>query len=160
MFKYISEILSKISQGQRITALVILVLAGVSIVLVPQYFDKKDCSELYKEVEKQGTQILQLNRKIVDNDLKYTDEKLQREAEIREVILKLNAELQKIKRQALYLEKESIIQNENVFLKTEDSSVSRMIIIPPKPKQHKHIDFSNVEKELKCLKNMVEEDKN
>ena len=158
MFKYISEILSKISQGQRITALIILVLAGVFIVLVPQYFDKKDCSDLYNEVEKQGSQILQLNRKIVDNDLKYTDEKLQRESEIREIITKLTGELNKIKKQTLAIERQSTLQQEQIFLKTdEDTLVSRMIIVPPKPK---HVDFSNLEKELKCLKNMVGEDGN
>ena len=125
---------------------------------MPQYFDKKDCSDLYNEVEKQGSQILQLNRKIVDNDLKYTDEKLQRESEIREIITKLTGELNKIKKQTLAIERQSTLQQEQIFLKTdEDTLVSRMIIVPPKPK---HVDFSNLEKELKCLKNMVGEDGN
>jgi len=107
MFKYIADILSKISQGQRILALTILVVAGVSLVLVPRLLDKKDCSELYKEVESQGQQIMSLNRKIVENDTKYTNEKLQREEEIRKILSVLSDELKELKSKAAYMERES-----------------------------------------------------
>lgn len=154
MFKYISEILSKISQSQRIIALVILVAAGVSLVLVPQWFDKKDCQDLYKEVESQGNQILQLNRKIVENDSKYTDEKLKRESEIRDVLFKLTGELQKLKSQSSYYERESRMVLESYVV--EDSSSTNPKIIPRKVP---HLDFSNIEHEIECLNNMMDKNK-
>jgi hypothetical protein len=154
MFKYISEILSKISQSQRILALVILVLAGVSLVLVPQWFDKKDCQDLSKEVESQGNQILQLNRKIVENDSRYTDEKLKRESEIRDIIFKLTRELQKIKSQSNYYEMESIRVIESYSIKDTFSVKPDGI-----PRKVPHLDFSNIEHEIECLNNMIDKDK-
>lgn len=152
MFKYISEILSKISQSQRIAALVILVVAGVSIILVPQYFDRKDCSDLYQEVENQGDQILQLNRKIVDNDNRYTQEKLQREVEIRQIISKLSDELEKLKRQSYYYERQGQLILESYSRDTISNSTKIKSPIL-------HLDFSNVEHEIKCLNNMVSKQK-
>lgn len=157
MFKYISEILSKISQGQRITALIILVAAGVSLVLVPQWLDKKDCKDLFIEVEAQGNQIIQLNRKIVENDSRYTDEKLKREGEIREIISNLSQELDKIKNQSNFFERESkmILQSYTDKMK-EDTIVVQGKVISPRVR---HLDFSDIENEIRCLNRIIDKQK-
>lgn len=153
MFKYISDIITKISPQQRLIALFILVIAGVSLVLVPQWFDKKDCEDLYKEVESQGNQILQLNRKIVENDSKYTDEKLKRETEIREIIANLTNELEKIKAKSNFYERESKLMLQSY---SNDSSNSQPKVIPHKVP---HLDFTHIEHEIKCLNNTIDKNK-
>jgi hypothetical protein len=151
MFKYIADILSKISQSQRILALTILVIAGVSLVLVPRLLDKKDCSELYKEVESQGQQIMNLNRKIVENDTKYTNEKLQREEEIRKILSVLSDELKELKAKAAYMERES-----NLVLNTYSGQDTVSLKVKRIPVKARHLNFDPVMHELDCLNKMVD----
>ncbi len=65
MFKYISEILGRFTQSQRILALLIVLLSIVLISLGPSLIKENDCNEVYDELNKQREQILVLNNKLV-----------------------------------------------------------------------------------------------
>ena len=66
MFKYISEILSKFTQRQRIFALLILLLSIIIISVGPKITESLTYNdeELKVRIESQNTQILQLTKRV------------------------------------------------------------------------------------------------
>jgi len=66
MFKYISEILGKFSMGQRIIALLLLLLTITIISITPSILDAftQDNTELSEKIEKQSSEIKTLNIEI------------------------------------------------------------------------------------------------
>ena len=91
MFKYISVILSKFTQGQRIIALLLLLLSITLISIGPKIVESLTYSdvELKSKVESQTTQILELNDRvtelntqIISNQRQCTDAIVEREKEI------------------------------------------------------------------------------
>ena len=88
MFKYISVILSKFTQGQRIVALSFLLLSIVIISIGPKIVESLTSNdvELKSRVESQTTQILELNSRvtelntqIISNQRECTDAIVERE---------------------------------------------------------------------------------
>ena len=86
MFKYISEILGKFTQGQRILALLIVLLSIILITLGPSLIKDNDCADVYTELEKQRADILKLNRELVDVQITANNERIAREKEIAEIV--------------------------------------------------------------------------
>jgi cell division protein FtsB len=98
MFKYISEIIGKISVAQRIWALVFVLVAIVIVTLGPSTLDalSQDNEELEFKVERQRRQIVNLsyevdslNVLVVKNQRECTDRIIQREKEIYDQIERL-----------------------------------------------------------------------
>lgn len=98
MFKYISVILSKFTQGQRIIALLLLLLSITFISIGPKIVESLTYSdeELKSKVESQTTQILELNNRvtelntqIISNQRQCTDAIVEREKEIMGEIIAL-----------------------------------------------------------------------
>jgi cell division protein FtsB len=98
MFKYISEIIGKISVAQRIWALVFVLIAIVIVTLGPSTLDalSQDNEELEFKVERQRRQIVNLsyevdslNLLVVKNQRECTDRIIQREKEIYDQIERL-----------------------------------------------------------------------
>ena len=95
MYKYISEILAKFSMGQRIFALIILLVAIVAISIGPKVIESLtyDDTELSRKIEVQKIEIKSLdsvvsylNKQIIENQKKCTDDAVKREKEIIDMI--------------------------------------------------------------------------
>lgn len=86
MFKYISEILGKFTQGQRIIALLIVLFSINLIVLGPSLIQDNDCNDVYVQLEKQRADILKLNRELVDVQINANNERIAREKEIAKIV--------------------------------------------------------------------------
>jgi sensor c-di-GMP phosphodiesterase-like protein len=101
MFKYISEIISKISMKQRLSALAIVLLAIVTISVAPKIVSSftQDNEELELKVERQRLQIEQLsnqvdtlNQKVLSEQSTCTNRFVAREKEILDLLLSLETE--------------------------------------------------------------------
>ncbi len=123
MFKYISEILSKFTQGQRIVALLLLLFSITLISVGPKIVESFTSSseELELRVQSQNTQIIQLNKRvnelttqIIDNQRECTNSIVVREAEILMEIAELE---RRIKNE---------MKNQNGLVKEEEIFVNRM----------------------------------
>lgn len=141
MFKYISEILSKLSVGQRLLALVFLLLSITFISVGPKVIDSltHDTEELKIKVENQRAEIqtltqrvTQLNNQLIDGQMSCTNRFVQREQEILIMISSLEAEAKKTNGKVTILEER---RNENRFGGDEqpdgDHKVSMMRIQEP-----------------------------
>jgi len=103
MFKYISEILGKFSMGQRIIALLLLLLTITIISITPSILDAftQDNTELSEKIEKQSSEIKTLNieidtlnSKIIRNARQCTDDILEREQQIMAEIDRLRNQIE------------------------------------------------------------------
>lgn len=104
MFKYISEILSKFTQGQRIMALMLLLFSIILISIGPKIAETLTYNdeELKSRVESQTIQILELNSRITElntqiiaNQRECTDAIVEREKEIMGEIVNLESKVKK-----------------------------------------------------------------
>ncbi len=95
MFKYISEILSKLSMGQRLLALVFLLLSITFISVGPKIVNSltQDTEELKVKVENQRAEIQtltqrvnELNDRILNDQMACTDKFVTREREIMDLL--------------------------------------------------------------------------
>lgn len=111
MFKYISEILSKFTQGQRIMALMLLLFSIILISVGPKIVETLTSSdeELKSRVESQTTQILELNSRITElntqiiaNQRECTDAIVEREKEIMGEIVNLESRIKKTNQEELF----------------------------------------------------------
>ena len=147
MFKYISVILSKFTQGQRIIALVLLLLSITFISIGPKIVESLTYSdvELKSKVESQTTQILELNDRvtelntqIISNQRQCTDAIVEREKEIMGEIIALEG---RVKRQTNPLggsDNGSGTPHQRMSMKTIDTVNMEMIVLestPPPPIQ-------------------------
>ena len=144
MFKYISEILSKFTLGQRILALIILVVAIITISIGPKIIDSLtyDDTELTQKIESQKIEIKTLDstvynlnkqviknqknctEEIINNQKKCSDEAIKREKEIMEIINNIEDYIKNKKYpQPIYLKKVTKSNTE----KNEES-----VVLPPK----------------------------
>jgi len=103
MFKYISEILSQFTAPQRIIALLLLLFSIVILTLGPSYIDSITLNkDEYKiEIDNQkklnkefSDEIQRLNRQIIDNQRKCTDDIISREMEIMNEIEQLKRDIE------------------------------------------------------------------
>lgn len=141
MFKHISEILSKLSTGQRLMGLILLLFSITFISVGPKIIDSltHDTEELKVKVENQRAEIqtltqrvTQLNDQVIDGQMSCTNKFVQREQEILIMISSLEAEAQKTNGKVTILEEK---RNENRFNGDEepdgDQRVSMMRIQEP-----------------------------
>ena len=119
MFKHISEILSKLSTGQRLMALIFLLLSITFISVGPKVIDSltHDTEELKIKVENQRAEIqtltqrvMHLNDQLIEGQMSCTNKFVQREQEILIMISSLEAEAQKTNGKVTVLEER---RNEN-----------------------------------------------
>jgi len=116
MFKYISEILSKLSVGQRLVALVFLLLSITFISVGPKIVGAftQDNEELKSKIDLQRTEIqsltqrvMQLNDQVIDGQMSCTNKFAQREQEILTMISNLESEAKKTNGKVTVLEQSS-----------------------------------------------------
>ena len=141
MFKHISEILSKLSTGQRLMGLILLLFSITFISVGPKIIDSltHDTEELKVKVENQRAEIqtltqrvTELNDQVIDGQMSCTNKFVQREQEILIMISSLESEAQKTNGKVTILEEK---RNENRFNGDEepdgDQRVSMMRIQEP-----------------------------
>lgn len=119
MFKYISQILNKFTQGQRILALCILLLSitfisvGPKIVSSLTYDDtelKAQLNEKTNEINQLRKEVSNLNLQVQETQIECTDRVFQREQEILKMIEDLQNSAAKCKiPNKTNLEKQNII---------------------------------------------------
>ena len=140
MFKYISEILSKFTQGQRIVALLLLLFSITLISVGPKIVESFTSSseELELRVQSQNTQIIQLNKRvnelttqIIDNQRECTNSIVVREAEILMEIAELERRIKnEMKNQNGLVKEEEIFVNR---MEKYDGEFPRVAMSPPPP---------------------------
>jgi hypothetical protein len=142
MFKYISEILSKFTQGQRIVALLLLLLSITLISIGPKIVESLTYNdvELKSKVSSQTTQILELNARvtelntqIIENQRECTNSIVVREAEIMMEIGELESKIKsEMRNQRNLVKDEEIIVNR---MEKYDGEYPRVAMSPaPEPK--------------------------
>lgn len=146
MFKYISEILSKFTQGQRIIALLLLLFSITLIAIGPKIVESFTYStdELELRVQSQNTQIIELtkrvnelNTQIIENQRQCTDAIVEREVEIMNQIADLEVRIKKEHSKYKNLE---IQQTDPIVSRMEryDEQYPKVAMSPaPEPKQVK-----------------------
>lgn len=146
MFKYISEILSKFTQGQRIVALLLLLFTITLISIGPKIVESLTSSdeELKLRVESQNIQIQELNKRvtelntqIISNQRECTDAIVEREVEIMNQIADLETRIKKEHSKYKNLE---IHQSDPIVSRMEkyDEQYPRVAMSPaPEPQQVK-----------------------
>lgn len=154
MFKYISEILGKFTQRQRVLALLIVLVSIVLITLGPSLIKDNDCKDVYEELNKQRSELLRLNSEIIGVQTECTNERLKREKEISDILNLIEDEMVRIERQSNQMVRESV---RPILIDTTDSlnpqqSARPVRIVRP--------DFGKVMDNLHHLQEMVGEDGN
>jgi hypothetical protein len=142
MFKYISEILSKFTQGQRIIALLLLLLSITLISIGPKMVESLTYNdvELKSKVSSQTTQILELNARvtelntqIIENQRECTNSIVTRESEIMMEIAELESRIKKEMRN-----QQNLVKDEEIFvnrMERYDGEYPRVAMSPaPEPK--------------------------
>ena len=135
MFKYISEILSKFTQRQRIVALSILLFSIIIISVGPKITESLTYNdeELKIRIESQNSQIVQLNNRIdelniqvIENQRECTNEMVKRENEILTMISDIENYTNKMKNETRVV---NSMSRKTYNINDEDSSVRVMAMI-------------------------------
>jgi len=139
MFKYISDILSKFTQTQRIIALVILLSSIIIISIGPKVVElvTYNNEELTIKVESQRKLISELsqnvndlNETVIKNQKECTNKILQRENEILVIINEIENYVKKPKNTTLY--KVSEIYEDTLYGSSLKSQSQEIVIQPQK----------------------------
>jgi|688.fasta_scaffold522822_1 hypothetical protein len=118
MFKYISEIIGKFSITQRITALVVLLIAIITITLGPSILDavSQDNEELNLKVERQRRQLILVSNEVDSltfiirkNQRDCTNQIIEREEEIYAQLDRLERELRSRNRNLSMITSDTIV---------------------------------------------------
>ncbi len=152
MFKYISDIISQFSTGQKIIALLILVLSIIIITLGPSLIDainvdkeemKSIILEKSKKIDDLNKEVDTLQKKIRDGQIICTNEIFQREKNFIQMLDDLQAEARKEQNSSKILRKESFITNSidtTVMMMPQERSTNTVIIKNDMSKMIKEID--------------------
>lgn len=164
MFKYISEILLKFNDKQRIIALIIILLSIISITIGPKIIGllTYDDSELKRKINSQNNEIVILNNRveeltknIIDNQRECVNEIIRRETEILIMINEIEMFIRKMKNDV------KLVRYESHFEKNTNSEDSTEFLMSSPKVISTIVDGKNNEKLVKMiqnLKNKVSED--
>lgn len=156
MFKYISNILSTITPGQRLIALCFLLLSVVTITVAPKLIDAttNDTEELTTKVNLQRTEITslsarvkELNDLLINNESECTNRLIDKEKRILSVIDELERDLAP----SISPRKEQLRRVN--YESYEDSNTVVMRMEMPRPLEPEPVQMDN-SKALKKLKNL------
>lgn len=152
MFGSLANILKTLTPAQRLWALSILLLAIVAITLGPNYIGRNNCDDLYPIVKQQKTEIASLNQEILVVQRECTKNSLDREREIREIVLELEGQIDLISR----------LQSRKVLMKTSyhdtiSLSGDSIRFVEKIQVQQNPMDMSGIKKSISCLKEKLKE---
>jgi hypothetical protein len=177
MFKYIADIISKISVKQRLTALGIVLLSVVVISVAPKLISglTQDNEELKLKVERQRTEIIglstrvnELNEQIMSNQSVCTKRFVAREKEILDMLIGMESEAQKNHNKVVSTSTSSVDFSRTLRMERNDGSgsgsdgeVSAMMIREtPQVTTVVKTDNSSILKMVRGMKKNVEQNIN
>jgi TolA-binding protein len=167
MFQYISQILKSFTPGQRILALLILVISIVMITLGPSLINSNTstCDELTIRLKSQEQQIVELNQRVnelntqlLTGQKECTDNLISKQKEIMDIV---NGMI----KDAEYTNKQTIVKTDETRKMTtkrvdegngSTGEVSEMRIQEPEPKVIVVKDNTEMIKKLKTMKTKIQ----
>ena len=168
MFQYISQILKSFTPGQRILALLILVVSIVTITLGPSLINSNTstCDELTIRLKSQEQQIVELNQRVnelntqvLTGQKECTDNLISKQKEIMDIV---NGMI----KDAEYTNKQTIVKTDETrrmnMKRIDDGNgstgdeVSEMRIPEPEPKVIIVKDNTEMIKKLKKMKTNIQ----
>ena len=173
MIKYVKDILNTITPGQRLFALVFLLIAITLMTVGPKLFDSftMDHDELTLKVNRQKTEILDLNtrvgeltQQVLENQKSCTNELIAKEKEILGIITSIETEMEKGHNSVTKIEKR-VERREKMMQRApsygNDTIQMAYSIIPDEPEEtiiETKIDNSKVLSSLRNLKKKISSD--
>ena len=167
MFKYISQILKSFTPGQRILALLILVVSIIMITLGPSFINSNTntCDELTVRLKSQEQQIIELNQRVnelntqlLTGQKECTDNLISKQKEIMDIV---NGMI----KDAEHSNKQTIVKTDvphKLTMKRMDNGdestgeVSAMMIKEPETKVIIVKDNTEMIKKLKTMKTKIQ----
>jgi hypothetical protein len=173
MIKYIKDILTTITPGQRLFALVFLLIAITLMTVGPRLFDSvtMDHEELNLKVNRQKTEIFELNsrvgeltQQVLDNQRSCTNDLIAKEKEILGIITSIEIEMERGQTTITRTEKRAETSNRMIRRSpssTEDTIQVAYSIIPDEPEPtiiETRTDNSKALNSIKQLKKKISSD--
>jgi TolA-binding protein len=167
MFKYISQILKSFTPGQRILALLILVISIIMITLGPSFINSNTntCDELTIRLKSQEQQIVELNKRVnelntqlLTGQKECTDNLISKQKEIMDIVNGMIKDAETTNKQKIV----KIDESRKMTLRRIDDGngsngeVSAMRIEEPEPKVIVVNDNTEMIKKLKTMKNKIQ----
>ncbi len=167
MFQYISQILKSFTPGQRILALLILVISIVTITLGHSFINSNTntCDELTIRLKSQEQQIVELNQRVnelntqlLTGQKECTDNLIAKQKEIMDIVNGMIKDAECSTKQTIVKSEESRkmtvkkVDNGDGF----NGEVSEMRIPEPEPKVIIIKDNSDMVKKLKTMKSKIQ----
>jgi TolA-binding protein len=167
MFQYISQILKSFTPGQRILALLILVISIVTITLGHSFINSNTntCDELTIRLKSQEQQIVELNQRVnelntqlLTGQKECTDNLIAKQKEIMDIVNGMIKDAECSTKQTIVKSEES----RKMTVKKVDNGdgsngeVSEMRIPEPEPKVIIIKDNSDMVKKLKKMKTKIQ----
>ena len=167
MFQYISQILKSFTPGQRILALLILVMSIVMITLGPSFINSNTntCDELTIRLKSQESQIIELNQRVnelntqlLSGQKECTDNLIAKQREIMDMVNSMIKD-------AEHSNKQTIVKTDvprKLTMKRMDNGdestgeVSAMMIKEPETKVIIVKDNTEMIKKLKTMKTKIQ----
>ena len=167
MFQYISQILKSFTPGQRILALLILVMSIVMITLGPSFINSNTntCDELTIRLKSQESQIIELNQRVnelntqlLSGQKECTDNLIAKQREIMDMVNSMIKD-------AEHSNKQTIVKTDvprKLTMKRMDNGdestgeVSAMMIKEPETKVIIVKDNTEMIKKLKTMKTNIQ----
>ena len=167
MFKYISQILKSFTPGQRILALLILVISIIMITLGPSFINSNTntCDELTIRLKSQEQQIVELNQRVnelntqlLTGQKECTDNLISKQKEIMDIVNGMIKDAETSNKQKIV----KIDESRKMTLRRIDDGngsngeVSAMRIEEPEPKVIVVNDNTEMIKKLKTMKTKIQ----
>ena len=167
MFKYISQILKSFTPGQRILALLILVISIIMITLGPSFINSNTntCDELTIRLKSQEQQIVELNKRVnelntqlLTGQKECTDNLISKQKEIMDIVNGMIKDAETANKQKIVKIDES---RKMTMRRIDDGNgsngeVSAMRIDEPEPKVIVVNDNTEMIKKLKTMKTKIQ----
>ena len=165
MFKYIADIISKISVKQRLAALSIVLISIVVISVAPKLISglTQDNEELKIKVENQRIEIQSLNvrvndlnKQIMENQTMCTDKFITREREILDMLTSMESEAKKSHNKVVSTKTERMERPRMIIDENEDPDAPKvsMMMRPPSEPTNTTVVVTDNSKMLKMLQGM------
>lgn len=167
MFKYISQILKSFTPGQRILALLILLISIIMITLGPSFINSNTntCDELTIRLKSQEQQIVELNQRVnelntqlLTGQKECTDNLISKQKEIMDIVNGMIKDAETTNKQKIV----KIDESHKMTLRRIDDGngsngeVSAMRIEEPEPKVIVVNDNTEMIKKLKTMKTKIQ----
>ena len=164
MFQYISQILKSFTQGQRILALLILVISIVTITLGPSLINSNTstCDELTIRLKSQEQQIVELNQRVnelntqvLTGQKECTNNLIEKQKEIMNIVNGMIKDAERSNKQTIMKTDEITVKRVNEG-NGSNGDVVEMRIPEPEPKVIIIKDNTDMVKKLKTMKSKIQ----